>query len=96
MDFFISLFVLLLIKMIEWSVKLFAISVKVMFWIICLPFKLLGYGINSGAANKKNSYPANNKAYSGPIDKALDRFENHPEDMDLEDLFWIDEILGDD
>ena len=31
-----------------------------------------------------------------PIDRAIDKMDNHPEDLDIEDMFWLDEILGDD
>lgn len=31
-----------------------------------------------------------------PIEVAEDHFDNHPEDLDIEDMFWLDEIMGDD
>ena len=60
-----------------------------------LPFKLLGLAVGSASTSKSN-YKPQRKTYSDPITKAMDRFENNPEDMDMEDYFWMDEILGDD
>jgi len=96
MEFFVSLFVLLLIKMIEWGFKFLGLCFKGVFWLMLLPFKILDLAASSGSTSTKSSYSPSRKTYSDPINKAMDRFENHPEDMDMEDLFWIDEILGDD
>lgn len=31
-----------------------------------------------------------------PIDRAVDKWDSHPEDLDMEDMFWLDEVWGDD
>ena len=93
MEFFISLFILLIIKMFEWTFTLIKWSFNAAWWVISMPFKLL-FGQNN-KPTKKETRPAPKK-HSDPIDKAIDHWENKPEDLDMEDMFWLDELLGDD
>lgn len=93
MEFFISLFILLIIKVFEWTFTLIKWSFKAAWWVISMPFKLL-FGQNNKPV-KKEKRPASKK-YSDPINKAMDHWENKPEDLDMEDMFWLDELLGDD
>lgn len=31
-----------------------------------------------------------------PIESAAEKWNDHPEDLNMEDMFWLDEIWGDD
>lgn len=92
MEFFISIFILIVIKIFEWIFSLIKWSFKIAWWVVTLPFKLLGLGKNSG---KKPNVSTKSK-YSNPVDKAIDHWENKPEELDVEDVFWLDELIGDD
>ena len=91
MEFFVCIGILVFIKLIEWSWKLFAFSFKLMWGFLTLPFRCFS---KPGKAVRQKPYQA--KCYQDPIEKAIDHWDNSPKDLDMEDMFWLDELMGDD
>ena len=90
MEFFVCIGILIFIKLVEWSLQLFIFSLMLMWNLLILPFKLIK---KSEPAKRNISYK---NGFSDPIEKAYDHWDNSPKDLDMEDMFWLDEILGDD
>ena len=94
MELFACLMVLIFVKCLEWSVKLVSYLLKLCVFLVSLPFKMLSLSLfnNSHQAEIAKKH----KQYHDPIEKMEDHWDNHPEDLDLEDIFWLDELIGDD
>lgn len=95
MEIFACLLVLLFIKLIEWTWKFFIAICKLCGFLIMLPFKGLNMFINE-KANKSRKVQNSRREYHDPVEKMEDHWDNHPEELDLEDIFWLDELTGDD
>lgn len=92
MEFFVSLLILIFVKMLEWTFALIKWTFKGIWLLFAWPFKLKQAGSKAAPKAKASA----SKRYSGPIDKAIDHWENDPKELDMEDMFWLDELLGDD
>ena len=92
-EIFVCLGILLFTKVLEWiwtGIKVCAILIK---FLITLPFELIK---PSKAPKKSRTAQISRSRYRDPIEKMEDHWDNHPEDLDLEDIFWLDELAGDD
>ena len=92
MELIAYLILAIFIKVLEWSWTAFQIAINCAFWFISLPFRLI-FKIPDKAPKKASS---SKKYYNDPVEKAFDHWDNSPEKLDMEDMFWLDEILGDD
>ncbi len=63
---------------------MFYILIAILFIAFCVK------GIRS--SSKKDASPKA-EHFEDPVERAMDHFENDPEKLDLEDQFWIDEIM---
>ena len=93
MEFIICIFILKLA--LKWGWGLAKVCIKGALFAISLPFKLL-FGESPILYEKPSPKPRQKACYIDPIDKAIDHWDNSPEDLDMEDMFWLDELWGDD
>ena len=94
-EIFACLIVFLLAKLLEWFFKLFIYILSFCWILITLPFRLIFHIKPNHNPTKTETAP---KHYSDPIEKFEDPWDDDPEDLDLDivDMFMLDELLGDD
>jgi len=95
MELLACLLVLAFIKIAEWSIKLIVYCFKLSLLLIALPFKMI-FKLLFSNHNQEPKNPTKHREYNDPIEKMEDHWDNHPEDLDMEDIFWLDELCGDD
>ncbi len=92
MEFFVCILILFLIKIFEWSCALIKFMFKAVFSILTFPFKTF-----SKSANSKSHYakPKQKKVCSVAIERTKELWGNSSKDLELEDIFWLDEFIDD-
>ena len=90
MEFLITLFTLAILKVFELTFALIKWSFKAAWRVITWPFRLITFGRKP--AKKKTA----RKECNNSIDRAIDHLTNNPQKLDFEDMFWLDELIGDD
>ena len=92
-EIFVCLGILLFTKVLEWIWTGIRISAAILKFLITLPFELMK---SSKKPQKSRTAQISKPRYRDPIEKMEAHWDNHPEDLDLEDIFWLDELAGDD
>ena len=100
----------LIIFMVRLALFCFAVMLRVLLVVIELIHDFCGVDVSGSYISKKahsdvqlprlpraEPQPQPKKSYDyydDPVDRAFDHFENSPEDLDMEDAYWMDEMLG--